>query len=617
MFKSLVQTDTEGIVQKTVLDVEQYNYSTGSFPFPNDPLVIDNDLTTLPINRTRLEDNTTVTDTVFINPYTEQILSGQIYGGFQLNEQVIQSPVAVDVFNELVLDGATATAFNPVISSIGVTGSFLGRRAGQFKGTYNDLVSGKGAGLRLPKFDSSNYKYFMVEGFVYFENLPTNYDPIIMTRSLSSLSGTTNDSFSVECEHSTNQLILKYNLGGTAYGGFEETINISTTNGVTTGKWHHFAFSVDSGTTANSVTIRTWFDGASEHVGIFENDYSTFGFTYGNIRNSVAPLTIGCGPSGERPLKGWLDSIIVSGSSASNDALRGYRTNLLGITIPPEEPVAGDFTVYSLNMNGPLGSQLFPVDTATKVVSTATYISNAENKLGVGMISRQQSTINGLTLFSGVCYGHDITGASASYCFGVNSGSCLVVTGVDQLHGITKAARIRSNAAEFTIAYLLGSTGMYGFSGASGDFPQFFTRNWGGDTFSYLATQTNTTQLKFIYDTVVVSGRTGIFYIKDFFSGSVYGVQTADVKNLYADVVEYHSVSSKIGVSASNRILGITGMEALYNAKGFEEEAIIQKVAPSIDKVGILYINNNGRISKKTTIPERAFIPYTIEGIIK
>jgi hypothetical protein len=608
MFKSLIQTDAEGIVRNTVLDVEQYNYSTGSFPFPNDPVVIDNDLAVLPFIRTRKEDNTTVLDTVFIHPYTEQILTGTINGGFQLNEQIVQTPVTVEVTNDLVLNGATATEYSPTVGTIGASGEYLGKRAAQFKGTYLDLVSGKGAGLRLPPINT-DYRYFMVEGFLYFEAEPTNYDPILITRSSGVVSGTTQDSFSVEYDHAYNQLVLKYTPNGLTLNGFDSTLNMSPADGVTANQWHHFAFSVDyQGITTY---VATFFNGtridSAELVG---------GVTWGNVRNSTAPICIGCGLSAERPLKGWLDSVLISGG-ANVDALRGYGPTGSSIIVPVQEPQAGDYTIYSLTMNGPLATSLFPCDTSTRVVSTASYISNSENKVGVGLVSRQQSQFNGITLFNGVCFGHALTGVCAGPCFGVDSGTYMTVTGVEQLHGITVARRIRSNAAEFTIAYLLGSTGMQGRSGASGDFPIFFTRNWGGNTFSYLATQTNTTELKFIYDTVTVSGRTGIFYVKDFGSGKVYGVQTADIKNLYADVVEYHSVSSKIGISASSRILGITGMEDLYNAKGFEDEAIAQKVAPNISNVGILYINNNARLTKKTTNPERAFQEYTIEGIIK
>lgn len=610
MFKSLIQTDGEGIVRNTVLDVEQYNYSTGSFLFPNDPLVIDNDLASLTVERTRKEDSTNVSDSVFINPFTEQILSGTVYGGFKLNEQVIQTPVAVEIINELVLNGATATEYSPVVGSIGVSGDYLGKRAAQFKGTYLDLEGGKGAGLKLPPINT-NYRYFMVEGFVYLETTPSAYDPILITRSSGVVSGTTQDSFSIEMDHAYDQLIVKYTPNGlTGTLGFDATLNLSPAGGVTVNQWHHFAFSVDfQGLTTY---VATFFNGTR----IDQAELQVSGTTWGNVRASTAPICVGCGVSGERPLKGWLDSVIISVGSTV-DALRGYGPTGSFITVPVNEPKAGDYTVYSLNMNGPLGTNLFPCDTGTRVVSSASYISNSENKVGVALVSRQQSQTNGITLFNGVCYGHATTGVCAAPCFGVDTGTCMVVTGVNQLHGITTARRIRSNAAEFTIAYLLGSTTMYGKSGASGDFPQFFTRNWGGNTFSYLATQTNTTELKFIYDTVVVSGRTGVFYVKDYSSGAVYGVQTADVKNLYADVVEYHSVSSKIGVSASARILGITGMQALYDAKCFEDEAIVQKVAPNIDKVGILYINNNGRVSKKTSFPEREYIPYAIEGIIK
>ena len=612
MIKTLVQTDEQGIVQNKVLDVEPYNYSVGAFTYPNDPVVIDNDLANLYYSKTRVEDGVLITDNVPIHPYTEQILSGTVYGGFKLNEQIVQSPVSVEVTNYLVIDGATAIQFSPVVDSVGVTGSFLGQRAARFFGTYNDLAGGTGAGLKLPAISTANYKYFMVEGFLYLNSLPIQYDPILITRGIDIVGGSTQDSFSVEYIAANQQLILKMNIDGMTGQGFDVELNISQQNGVTTGKWHHFAFSVDSGTTTENTQVATFFDGV-------RNDYAellVYGVSFGNIRESVSPIMIGCGLSGERPLKGWLDSIVIS-AGLTSDALRGYIPTLSGISVPTEEPSAGNYTIYHLSMNGPVGTSLFPCDSATRIVSSASYIANEEKKLGVALVSRQKGQFNGITLFNGVCYGHAVTGVCAAPCFGVDSGSCMVVTGVEQLHGLTVARDIRSNAAEFTMSYLIGSTAMQGLSGASGDFPLFFSRNWGGNTFTYLATQTNTTQMQFTYDSVTVSGRTGIFYVKDFSSNIVYGVQTADVKNLYADIVEYHSLSSKIGVSAASRILGTTNMEQLYDEKGFEEEAIAQKVAPNIGKVGILYINNNARVSKKTTIPESAWRQYNLEGINK
>ena len=613
MFKTLVQTDEQGIVQNKVLDVEQYNYTTGSFSFANDPVVIDNDLVDLFYDRQREDDGIFISDRILIHPYTEQILSGKIFGGFQLNEQIVQNPVSVEVVNSLVLSGATAETFNPIVGTIGATGAYLGKRAAKFFGTYNDLSSGKGAGLKLPPFTTGSGNYFLIEGSLYLQEFLLNYDPIIMTRGIDPVGGSTQDSFSIEYDKDARQLFMRYSTEADTDPGFARSVYLSPPDGLTLNKWHNFSVIFDKGNQYPSQLV-TFFDGEMVHR-------SFFGATFESIRNSTAPLFIGCGFSGERPLKGWLDSVVISGGTSSV-ALRTYDINRIGFSgltapLPQEEPTSGNYTIYLLNMNGPVGTNLFPCDTATKVVSSASYISNTENKLGVALISRQQSVINGLTLFAGVCSGHEISGVSASYCFGANSGSCMIVSGVQQLHGLSKAARIRSNAAEFTISYLLGSTGMYGVSGASGDFPIFFTKNWGGNTFSYLATQTNTTQLKFIYDTITVSGRTGVFYVKDYNTGKVYGLATADAKNLYADVVEYHSLSSKLGVSASNRMLGVTNMNELYSAKGFEDEAIVQKVAPSIDKIGILYINNNGRLSKKTSVPERAFIPYNIEGIIK
>jgi hypothetical protein len=614
MFKSLIQTDSEGIVRNTVLDVEQYNYSLGSFAFPNDPIVIDNDIASISTNRIKIEDNIPVSEIVYIHPYTEQILSGTINGGFQLNEQVYQTPITVDIMNELVVDGATAVSYNPIVGSIGVSGS-IGSRAAKFYGTYNNLVTGKGAGLKLPPFNSSNYTHFMVEGFLYVENLPFGYDPILVSRAVDAVGGTTHDSFSIEYSVADRQLFVKFNLMGMTAPGFDSYMNMSPQDAVQVGKWHHFAFSVDSSTDPEVTRVATFFDG--NRVDYSELTGYEVSVVYGNVRDSSIPLTVGCGFGGERPYKGWIDGLMISGGNTAA-ALHGYLPNLSTIPVPPEEKKsAGDYTVYYLSMNGPIGTSLFPCDVPTRTISTASYISNQENRVGVALISRQKSAINGLTLFDGVCYGHAITGASASPCFGSNSGTCMIVTGVDQLHGITRAKRIRSNAAEFTIAYLLGSTGMYGVSGASGDFPKLFSKQWGGNTFSYLATQTNTTELKFVYDTVVVSGRTGNFFIRDYNTNAVYGVQTADIKNLYADVVEYHSVSFKVGASASARILGITGMEALYEAIAYDQEAIVQKIAPRIDNVGILYINNNGRMSKKTMFPEQAYVPYVIQEIQK
>lgn len=625
--KTLVQTNKNGVVEKTLVDVAPYNYSTDAFSYPNDPVIIDNNISDLYYRKTRVEEGVSFSENVKIHPYTEQVLSGRVYGGFQLNEQVYQTPVSVEVVNRLLIDGKTADTYNPIISTVGISGG-LGKRAAKFFGTYRDSPRGLGAGLKLPPINTSTFYRFMVEGFLYFESLPKTYDQILMTRGTDGYGGSTQDSFSVEYSVADRQLIFKYNRGvdGSTAPGYAETIRMSPQDGITTNKWHHFAFSMGitrgTGFGGNTVGVATFFDGS--RVSYKEKTFSENVLDdpqNPTIRNSSAPIMIGCGLSGERPFKGYMDSVIISGGR-SVSALRGYHPHLPTITVPQKEKMfAGEFTVYHLNMNGPLGTSLFPCDMPNRMISTVSYISEEDGKIGVALISRQTSSLNsialnGLTMFDGVCSGHALSGVCASPCFGNNSGSCIVVSGVEQLQDFNRSKRIRQNAAEFTISYLLGSTTMQGVCGAPADFSRFFQRNWGGNTFSYLPTQTNTTQLKYIYDTVVVSGRTGVFYIKDYSSGTVYGVQTADIKNLYGDVVEYHSLCVRLGVSASGRIYNLGDMQSVYSEKGFEDEAIVRKVAPRMDNVGILYINNYGRMNKTTSRPELIYDPYALEGIV-
>lgn len=640
--KNLIQTNAEGIVEKTITNVNPYNYVTDQYLYPTDPVVIDSELSNFYYNRIRFEDGIQTDQSVLIHPYTEQILEGMIYGGFKLNEQVYQTPVNVEVVNFLSVNGITAFTFTPTIGSIGVP-SIHDRHSAKFFGTLNDLPEGKGAGLRLPPFLSQTYSYFSIEGFVYFESLPTAYDPILISRGIDSVGGTTQDSFQIEYDAASRRLMLNYTMGAAAGGsigtGYENYLPISPVDGINTNQWHHFACSVAVGLTSSwKVSVGTFFDGT--RIGYEEHDFydpiaasatpqaATIESTF---RASTAPLMIGCGFSGERPFKGWLDSVLLSGGR-SPTALRGYHPTLSSVTVPTKaQMAAGEFTVYHLNMNGPLGTSFFPCDTPCRVVSTASYISNEEGKLGTALITRQTSQAppeflllglspwQGFPLFAGVCYGHAPTGFLSSLCFGATSRSCMIVTGVSQLHGLTRANKIRANAAQFTASYLLGSTAMRGFSsgvtGASADFKRFFSRSWGGNTFTYLATQTNTTNLKFTYDSIEVSGRTGTFYVADYVSGAVYGVQTADIKNLYADVVEYHSLVNRLGASAAATALSFTNFENLYNYSGFGEEAIVRRIAPRMDEVGILFINANGRMSQTTTRPELITAPYFTEGV--
>ena len=347
--KTLVQTDKNGVVQQTLLDVAPYNYSTDAFSYPNDPVIIDNNIADLYYEKNRLEDGVNISEKIRIHPYTEQILTGTVYGGFQLNEQVYQTPVTVEVVNYLSINGQTANSYNPVVSTLCpgdvvpdgvvndadlakilanwgpcsscpedingdgqvdaedlayvISGWGVCPRVAQFFGTFKDLPNGKGAGLKLPKIDTSTFYRFMVEGFLYVDSLPKNYDPILIRRAVGGVGGSTQDSFSIEYSVADRQLILKYNRGvdGSTAPGFSETLRMSPQDGLTTGMWHHFAFSmgitrgIGSG---NTVGVATFFDG--KRVLYKETPFSPNVLDdppNPTIRNSTAPIMIGCGLS--------------------------------------------------------------------------------------------------------------------------------------------------------------------------------------------------------------------------------------------------------------------------------------------------------------------------------
>jgi hypothetical protein len=160
---------------------------------------------------------------------------------------------------------------------------------------------------------------------------------------------------------------------------------------------------------------------------------------------------------------------------------------------------------------------------------------------------------------------------------------------------------------DLTVAYLLGATAMRGFSGASGDFPKLFSRNWGGDTFTFLPVQANIANIRSIYDNIVINGRTANYNISDF-EGNVYSMATADIKNLYSDIVSYHSTAVLTGTGIKSAIQGATTAENLNKIAGFTGEGFAVKIAPSIDEVGVLFISPKARATKKTTVPETKYI---------
>lgn len=595
--KSLVNIREDGTVSGRIDGYDQFNYIPSASSSNVKPLVIDSTIPEIAVSRTvALNDGlgSTASERVLINPLTEQLVSGTVYGNFTLNEQVFQSTITAELINGLQLNGISADEYLPTVGTIGATGIFLGKKAAQFKGSYLDTDT-KAAGIKLPAFSTASFPYLLVEGFLYFDSEPSdNYDPIIITRSADGVSSTTQDSFRLEYDASANQIQFHYSTASYAGSGFENIINVSPTNGVTLQQWHHFAITyLNQG---GSAAAMTYWNGTRL--------FSTTGLS-GNIKNSTANLCVGCGSSGDKPFKGWLDDVMISAGGITT-ALRSFQP---GATAPvPSDPLSsGDYTVYHLSMNGPMGSSIFPCDNEEKVMSSLSYVDRFNGVVGVANITRVENSVTGLTLFEGVCSGHDVSGASAGYLFGYDSGAAVIVGQVEQLKTFTERKQVRSNLADFTVSYLLGATTMIGASGASGDFPRFFSRNWGGTTYTFLPTQANVANIRTIYDDIVINGRTGSYTISDF-AGNLYVVATADIKNLYSDIVSYHTTAVITGTAIKNAIAGATTSQNLNKIAGFTSEGVAVKIAPTVDSVGVLFISTKARATKKTSIPETKYI---------
>jgi len=323
---------------------------------------------------------------ISVNPFTEQVLRGQVFGDFELNEEIVQTTILPTIVNNYVVGGVTQSDFIPVVGSIGISGG-IGRRAAQFRGTYNDLSSQKATGIQLPGFTTSaSTPYFLLEGWMYLESLPAGYDHIMITRSADGINNSTRDSFRLEYDSTSNQVEFHYSDSSYASAGYRGSVNVSP-SGISLNQWNHFA--VAWSTQGGSAAIKTYWNGTSL--------YSASGFT-GHLRNSNAPLMIGSGASGDYPFKGWLEDVHIRMGGVTL-ALANYAA--LGATAenPYEEDFAGDYTVYLLPMNGPFGSSLFPVANLCRVSGTVTYRDNRLGILGASLVTREDSDITGLTLF--------------------------------------------------------------------------------------------------------------------------------------------------------------------------------------------------------------------------
>jgi hypothetical protein len=596
MNKKLVTLNNRGEIVS-----EQYGYDSASFTPSSTTvgyysIIVDE---TLPAqNTTRiltLPDGSTASQGISISPVTEQILNGAITGTFNMNEQVSQSQYIPTLINGLALSGATANEYLPTVATIGLSGAELGNRSIQFKGSYLDTNT-KAAGLQLPAFTTTTIPYYMMSGFLYLETEPSSaYDPILLTRSANGATDTTNDSFRLEYDTSSKQLQFHFATTNWASAGYQTILNVCPANGVTLNQWHQFAIAYSN--VGSSATVSSYWNGTRYA--------QTTGIT-GYLKNSTGYFMLGSGTSGDRPLKGYLEHLMVS-MGASTAALREFAHSATGPVSTNQ--FAGDYTVYAMTMNGPLGSSLFPCTNTKRIVSAVSFTDPLGSRLGVANTSRENTSVHGVTMFAGLDGGHTASSVagSAGYLFGYDSGACMVIEGVTSTMTLAEAKQIKGNLIDHSIAFLNGSTAMRGVCASPGDFPILFagsSASFSGQTFSFLPTTANISLLSSIYDNIIISGRTAPYNLPDF-EGNMYIFSTGGVKNLYADVVSYQSTASVMGSGIKTAIAAAATKSNLYELNGFSAEGIVNKLAPDLTKNGFLYLSGKAKATKKTNNPEK------------
>ena len=607
MNKKLVILNNIGRVVSQQLGYDPNSFNPSSIPSGQYAIIVDEDITFQNTTMTTVAaDGSTASTAISINPLTEQILSGTITGTFVVNEQVVQSQFIPQTVNGLALGGLTANEYLPTVGTIGLTGTELGNRSIQFKGSYLDTNS-KAAGLQLPAFTTTSVPYYMMSGFMYFETEPSSaYDPILITRSANGATDTTNDSFRLEYDASSKQIQFHFSTSNWSNAGYQTILNVCPANGVTLNQWHQFAIAYSN--QGGSATVSSYWNGLrySQSTGIS-----------GDLKNSTGYFMLGSGASGDRPLKGWMEHLMVS-MGATTAALREFGHGASGPV--STEQFAGDYTVYAMSMNGPIGSSLVPCENANRITSAVSFTDSVGNRLGVANISRENTSVHGVTLFAGTNGGHGDTdfGRSIGYLFGYDSGAAMNINTVTStISALADSKKVKGNLVDHTISYLIGSTAMRGVCASPGNFPILFagpSASFSGRTFSFLPTTQNVSVLRSIYDDITISGRTGSYSLSDF-EGNQYTFSTGGVKNLYADVVHYQTSALNLGNSQKTVIAGVTTASNLYLLDGFADEGLVQKLAPSLTKNGFLYLTAKAKATKKTNTPEVVLTVGTIVDI--
>lgn len=586
--------------------VSRYGYSVGPGDDKKSALLIEGD----PIRDVVAE---TLQRAVSFPPTSEQSLSGTVYGtGFEVDEMVFQTTILPQVQNYYLVSGISQAAYNPVVATIGFTLSsgdtfgFVGRRCAEFKGTPSDSAGQAAATVVLPiEIDSTHLNHFLISGFLYLNTTPsTNYDPVVVGVVNNITAGTTADAWVVDIDSDTIKRVrFSWATTNDSVSGFPRSLYVTPTYGITLNQWHHWAVAYSNA--GGSAAVSSYWNG-------IRTSYSTSGFSGSFRNNSNNRVSVGADKSGYYPLKGYLEDLMISGGTAT-ESLRGF---LHGATapVPTTEQQAGQYTFAAMSMNGPLGESLFPCDVTNRVVSVCDGVFGGNVYVSGTVLETysQYRSAKGLSAFSGVCGGHSPSAGTTgnSYLFGYDSGSCMIVSGVDTLLGLQQAKIVEGNRLELSYRTLFGGTAMYGFCGDTGPLKTLFSKyptGYAGSTFSFLPIQTNIDALSTIYDQIVVTGSTATYYIDDAF-GNAVTMGASGIVALYQDVITYFSdvTTEYNGVLA--QINGATTQAGLKSVAGFTTERYIQTLAVLSKNDRSLYVKPENKLVADFKTSERVYV---------
>lgn len=550
-------------------EVQTRGFSVGPGDDKKSAIIVDG-LTILPPDRNQKR-------SVSFPPTADQALSGQLYGAFNPNELLFQTTVLPVVQNYYLVNGISQAAYNPVVATIGFTAGdtlgFVGRRCAYFPGTPNASAGQAAATVVLPvTINSTHMNHFLISGFMYLSTTPsTNYDPVVVGVVNNITAGTSADAWVVRIDSGANRLLYSWATTNDSGSGFPRSLYI-TPGGITLNQWHHWAVAYSNA--GGSAAVSSYWNGT-------RTSYSNSGFS-GSFRNNANNLvSVGADRFGRYPYNGYLSHVMISGGTAT-EALRGFIHGVTALVPDQYSRQAGQYTFAFMSMNGPLGYSLFPCDLKNRVVSVCDgvfgetlYVSGT--RLETDSLYR---TAMGLSAFSGVCGGHSssagVTGNS--YVFGYETGSCLNVSSVENLLGLSGSKQVAKNRLELSYG-VLSNTLLVGFCANPAPMSNLFLTHptgFSGSTFTFLLNASNINALSTI--SAGVSGSTAAFYFPDAdgkvhtMSASAITALDKDIKNYFAGVyTEYNSVLSQIN--------GATTKEALSSISGFTTEAFIQELA--------------------------------------